>query len=334
MGNDQMQDQNQNLVRKNERNGRGLFYGVIAVATFIIMAVGATFAYFTATTGSGESAVQTGSTTLRLKYISYGSGWMNSDLIPAESTVVEYSFENQNDTTLVDEEVLNNIMCKDDFGNSICSVYVFQVYNGANSPQSVSIDVMTGVNEFENLYTMAYELAIPTDAEQLAIYQSDENNNGLYDPLFRTGTEEEGTDTSTLISVFDGDGNLLDRGDDFSSNQYSPVFVNRNGVVKTLLKYNDTETSKKPSDVRLKSSSDSDWNSHIADDITIPGGEAKTFALVLYVKETGDDQTLADAAKQFTGQVIVGSGDGSTGVTGTISASIGKESELQSNNQG
>ena len=30
-----------------ENKGRGLFYGVIAIATFIVMAVGATFAYFT-----------------------------------------------------------------------------------------------------------------------------------------------------------------------------------------------------------------------------------------------------------------------------------------------
>ena len=44
--------------------GKGLFYGVIAVATFIIMAVGATFAYFTATTNSANTAVQTGSTVL------------------------------------------------------------------------------------------------------------------------------------------------------------------------------------------------------------------------------------------------------------------------------
>ena len=54
---------------KNELKGRGLFYGVIAVATFIIMAVGATFAYFTATTNSANTSVQTGSTTLQLHYI-------------------------------------------------------------------------------------------------------------------------------------------------------------------------------------------------------------------------------------------------------------------------
>ena len=53
----------------NEFKGRGLFYAVIAIATFIIMAVGATFAYFTASTNSANTSVQTGSTTLQLQYI-------------------------------------------------------------------------------------------------------------------------------------------------------------------------------------------------------------------------------------------------------------------------
>ena len=88
---DNNQNQKNNIFSENK--GRGLFYGVIAIATFIVMAVGATFAYFTATTQSMNSAVQTGSTTLQLKYISYGTAWSKSDLIPANTAVVEYSVE-------------------------------------------------------------------------------------------------------------------------------------------------------------------------------------------------------------------------------------------------
>ena len=164
--NDQVPGQNQNQVpsenrdvsKENERKGRGLFYVIVALATFIIMAVGATYAYFTATTTSGEGSVRTGSTTLQLKYISYGAAWMNADLIPATTNVAEYSFEYQNDTTLSNQETLSNILCKDDFGNSICSVYVFQVYNNANSPQSVNISLVSSENGFGNLWTMAYAI--------------------------------------------------------------------------------------------------------------------------------------------------------------------------------
>ena len=149
MDNKNIQGGNGQVV--NENKGRGLFYAVIAVATFIIMAVGATFAYFTATTNSANSSVKTGSTTLKLKYISYESGWNNNDLIPADTEVTEYSFENQNDTTIKPDtadgeasyKLLKNGLCKDDFGNSICSVYVFQVKNDANSPQTVALDVVS-----------------------------------------------------------------------------------------------------------------------------------------------------------------------------------------------
>lgn len=329
--NDQIPGQSQDVIKENERKGRGLFYGIIALATFIIMAVGATYAYFTATTNSGESSVRTGSTTLQLKYISYNGGWMHEDLIPATSNIVEYSFENQNDTTLVDQDILNNILCKDDFGNSICSVYVFQVYNNANSPQSVTISLVSNTNTFTNLWTMAYAISLPTDSAQLALYNPDNtNHNGEFDPDFRTGSEDPEADTTNLIDVTDANGNVLNQGTNIMQNQYSPIFINRKGVVKTLLRIKNPsdETARIPSDVKVALPSDVSNRVTVADDITINGGELSTFALVLYIKETGDDQTNDDAAMEFTGQVVVGSGNGNTGVTGTISAM--NVSDLQS----
>ena len=58
----------------------------------------------------------------------------------------------------------------------------------------------------------------------------------------------------------------------------------------------------------------------IADEITIDGKQTKTFALVLYIKNANVDQTTTDAAKTFTGQVVISSGDGAGGVSGQISA--------------
>lgn len=327
---------------RNENKGRGLFYGIIAVATFIIMAVGATFAYFTATTSSADASVKTGSTTLKLKYISYGSGWMNNDLIPANTEITEYSFENQNDGTIKDIEIMNNGLCKDDFGNSICSVYVFQVKNDANSPQNVSLDVISEVNQFASLNAMAYEISLPED---LTDYDSTEGNNGLTDPIFRKGDGTDPEDTEEMIDVVDGDNALLDlkkdSDDPAKANVYSPIFINRKGVVKTLLKYvvsrdEGTGTSvKRPaidrllvntvlpdgSNVTFDNPDDSakERTTNVAGDIEIEGGTTKTFALVLYIKNEEIDQTTTDAAKTFSGRVVISSGDGSTGVSGTIS---------------
>lgn len=329
----------------SENRGRGLFYGVIAIATFIVMAVGATFAYFTATTESMDSAVQTGSTTLQLKYISYGGAWSRNDLIPADTLVVEYSVENQDDTTITSEAGEdgvypvggNNTICKDDFGNSICSIYVFQVVNTAASPQTVSLNIVSKTNSFASLNAMAYEIAIPTVRDE---YDLIEGANGVNDPIFRTGN---GDDPEGAIDVTDGQDALL------NSSQYTPVYINRKGVVKTLLQYvesrSESSVVKKPAIdrklVALPTVEDelkeaTERTAKIADDIEIDGGETKTFAIILYIKNENFDQTETDAEKQFEGQVVVNSGDGNTGVSGTIgavSASDFDPNKLQSNTQ-
>lgn len=343
-------NQKSNII--NENKGRGLFYGVIAIATFIIMAVGATFAYFTATTQSMNSSVQTGSTTLELQYTSYGEAWMKDDLIPADTMVVEYSVENQDDTKISSEAGEdgvyptngNNTLCKDDYGNSICSVYVFQVTNSANSPQSVSMNVVSEVNTFGNLRAMAYEISVPTEENALALYNQvynagDESlkteKNGRNDPDFR---ENEG-DTTDTIDVTDGTGALV--------YNYTPVYINRAGTVKKLLSYtglneeNQTETipaiERKialiPNPEALETIEKR--TVQIANNIEIGGGETKTFALILYILNNPDkDQTEEDAEKTFSGQVTITSGDGGTGVSGSIgalSASDFDPNKLQSN---
>lgn len=340
-----MEERSQNINFSDENKGRGLFYGVIAVAVFIIMAVGTTFAYFTATTNSADTSVQTGSTTLELKYISYEGAWNNKDLIPADTAVVEYSFEYQDDTTINTEKedyetLRHNALCKDDYGNSICSVYVFQVANSANSPQQVSLDILSNVNTFSSLNAMAYEISAPTaeDVENYGKYfpQVPEDGgeaaftnpmNGSGDPQFATSDmmgEDQELPEGT-IAIKDGDGNFVD------VSRVNAVYLNRSGVKKTLLKYNDN-SALKPSIDRLIKSPDviEDRATRLADNIEIPGNDGvKTFAVVLYIKNENIDQTDTDAAKSFAGQIVVGSGDGSTGVSGSIS--IANSDDLQSN---
>ena len=55
-----------NKKEKNEKEGRGLFYFVIAIAVIIIAIVGATYAFFTASTRS-ENSITTSSASLDLK---------------------------------------------------------------------------------------------------------------------------------------------------------------------------------------------------------------------------------------------------------------------------
>lgn len=320
---------------KREVKGRGLFYGVIAVATFIVAAVGATFAYFTATTSSTNTAVTAGSTTLELRYISYETAWNNMDLIPANVNVVQWAFEKQNDTTLnsavFDDPTLKpvngNLLCKDDYGNSICSVYVFQVKNDAASPQTLTLSVVSRLNTFKNLRAIAYDVSVLSDDQtnydtldpsyEDVTESSVTKGNGANDPDFKDGTN----DTEDSIQVTDGKGTPLTSG-------FTPIYVNRTGVTKILLNDVDDETGYAVApklvtvldDTLNEPGNADDRTQKVAENFTIEPNGTKTFALVLFVENVDEDQTVDDADKEFTGQVIVGPGDGKNGVSGFIGA--------------
>lgn len=308
-------NENNKKSKLNNNKDRSLFYGVIAVATFIIMAVGATFAYFTASTSSANSTVKTGSTKLELEYVSYGAGWMNNKLIPVDMKVAEYSVEWQDDTT-------KNKMCVDDYGNQICSAYVFQVKNTANSPQDVSINLISENNGFANLHAMVYEISKGEG-------YSEDSSTG--DPKFKLTQEDTGED---LIKIEDATGKEL-----YTADGIQPIYVNRKGVKKTLLKYNDPDspqTRKSSIGIPVKAALDGDGSdvstrtSKLADGITInginssDGSNLKTFMIVLYINNLNQNQNATDSMKDFVGKVEVSTGDGSTGVSGTISSMTGE----------
>ena len=307
-------NENNKKSKLNNNKDRSLFYGVIAVATFIIMAVGATFAYFTASTSSANSTVKTGSTKLELEYVSYGAAWMNNKLIPVDMKVAEYSVEWQDDTT-------KNKMCVDDYGNQICSAYVFQVKNTANSPQDVSINLISENNGFANLHAMVYEISKGEG-------YSEDSSTG--DPKFKLTQEDTGED---LIKIEDATGKEL-----YTADGIQPIYINRKGVKKTLLKYNDSQspqTRKSSIGIPVKAAtegegSDSDKTSKLADGITIngvnsgDGSNLKTFMIVLYINNLNENQNVSDSMKDFVGRVEVSTGDGSTGVSGTISSMTGE----------
>ena len=331
-----------NFVKKD--NNRQIFYGIIAISTFIIMAVGATFAYFTANASSAGSSLSTRSAALQLEYISYESAWQKLDLIPANTNIVEYSVEYQNDTTakktcynegneVVDCEdgsvdaskttySKNNTVCVDDDGNSICSIYEFQIKNSTNSKQELSIDISSVTNEFTGLNAMGYELSAGSNEE----YNSKENNNSTNDPVFKTNSSTEG------IGVLNGKGEEV--------YTETPIYVNRKGAVRKMLQYTDPNptdegvTIRKPAIDRLLANSEleneEDRVVRLADKIEISANETKTFIIVLYIKNENYDQTDVDANKNFSGSVIVSTGDGAASISGKISAAGTTEGGLQS----
>ena len=131
-----------------ENNGRGVFYGVIGVATLIITIIGATFAYFSATTNSNVDAVTAGGATITLGYSEVITGLKNN-LIPVDATKVEF---NEGFVGITEDK------CKDLNGNNICSVYQFTVENPSTNTvaQRIYGNITPKTNTFTNIKINPY----------------------------------------------------------------------------------------------------------------------------------------------------------------------------------
>ena len=133
---------------KNERknNGQGIFYAVIGVATLVVTIIGATFAFFTATAGSGNNAVTAGAAVVSLGFDDNDDG-LKGDLIPIDES--NSKFASVVGTASTD--------CKDDNGNNICSVYEFTVSNpSTTTAQTIYPTFTSTVNEFTNLHYIIF----------------------------------------------------------------------------------------------------------------------------------------------------------------------------------
>ena len=107
-----------------ENNGKGIFYGVIGVATLIVAIVGATFAFFAAgatnssITGTTASAANVGLTVEKVTTAASGL------LVPLKAATLKQ--------TAVDEN------CVDANGNTACQIYKVTVTNDGDTALTVN----------------------------------------------------------------------------------------------------------------------------------------------------------------------------------------------------
>ena len=105
----------------NENNGgKGLFYGVIGVATLIVAIIGATFAWFTATAG-GDKITTVTSGNLVIEYTD-STTMVATNLKPATEAQVKAAYANGKCAHTGDVADIQN-------NESVCSVYQFTVKN-------------------------------------------------------------------------------------------------------------------------------------------------------------------------------------------------------------
>ena len=105
-----------------ENNGKGIFYGVIGVATLIVAIIGATFAFFTATATNNETIKGNAATVslgLSVEKVSHGE----KGLVPQLETALSSAMKG------VDGAGTGKDSCVDANGNTVCQVYKITVTN-------------------------------------------------------------------------------------------------------------------------------------------------------------------------------------------------------------
>ena len=122
-------------MKEQKNNGRGIFYGVIGVATLVVAIIGATFAYFTAT------ATNSTNITGNMATVSFGldvrkvtkADETKGGMIPMSNTMVEAAVHGTNDSTPKKDTDSEQQICVDDNGNAVCQIYKIAVSNNGTA---------------------------------------------------------------------------------------------------------------------------------------------------------------------------------------------------------
>ena len=278
--------------KNNEKKGRGLFYFVIAFAVIIIAIVGATYAYFTASTRTDDgNSITTGSTSLKLGIETDDTG-ANYDLIPTKSQIAKYAYAMQPEINYVEpEECVTykkdepetclvkkkkpNSTCIDDSGSAVCSTYSYTIVNDNINPQTITMYLGVTNNGFQNLWFAVY-----TDV---------------------TSTDTSGVQTTTRTRITDPKLITKTNGDEIKMDIRTDIEASETDKFESLV--HPTLNQETP---------------------------RKKYTVVLWIEETGDDQTAIDGdGKSFEGYIRATSGDGK-GVTGVIGAAVNYEDGITS----
>ena len=227
-------------------NGKGIFYGVIGVATLVVAIMGATFAYFASTTQGANGAAAANSVNLSGTITLTGEVRdTRTNLIPTTEAIMKQSYV-QTGNAGTSKGKCNGVSAAD--GTSIfdlCSTYQFTLNNSASVAQTVYVTFETVANNFTNL--------------QYCIYEGEANSQVDNNPTKCRAVPTKGETT--------------------------------------------------------EASSDNSFN------VNIGAGGSKTYTVVLFVNETGGDQTTADSGKAFTGTIHASTAGGGNNVTGVIAQS-------------
>lgn len=261
------------------KKGNGIFLGVIGVATLIVAIIGATFAYFSASTNSADNAISVESTQLSLGF-SDDTTKLKTNLIPASDTIAKFGATDS-------AHIASKGACIDDNGNEVCGVYDFFVGNpSGTTAQKIYANITVVSNTFDALYFTILDesgsVVVPATSFK---FDSDTTNTDS------TGTKQNANGTVTYTQK--------EGKDVLELNALSQTLLASDASVSDGDKNDSTKYT-------LKESGDSK--------------NYRNYKVIVWVRESGKDQTNADAGKAFSAGINITTEGSGTGVTGVIAA--------------
>ena len=149
-------------------NGKGIFYGVIGVATLVVAIIGATFAYFSAT-ATNDTIIKGNAAQIGLNLdVTKVSTDAAAGLIPMNDADVSKGLEG--------DAATGSKMCVDKNGNTVCQVYSITVNNTGTSAAIVNGTLNITATGYANL---KWQLLDGTGPDALS-------TNSTYNPVSTT----------------------------------------------------------------------------------------------------------------------------------------------------
>lgn len=125
-------------------NGRGLFYGVIGVATLIVAIIGATFAYFSVSANIANKNDIAGST------VELSETTITGTLTRVtQSTVAMVPLKTEDLQKGITGE--NGQQCIDKNGAKVCDIYTLTINNSSDAPVSLAGDLTITATDMADL---------------------------------------------------------------------------------------------------------------------------------------------------------------------------------------
>lgn len=185
----------------DNNKSRGIFLGVLSVATLIVSIIGATFAYFVASANGNENAVQAGAANVAGTLTLTETVDYRQNMIPVTETLMKTSYKRTEAATGTGTGRCEGYSAAG--GNTVynlCSIYQFTVSNSATIAQTIYASLTANTNTFANLKYCIFEGEAGTsDTEKVACRNmpaEKSTDSNVFSELIPATT---GTHTYTLV---------------------------------------------------------------------------------------------------------------------------------------